>query len=130
MGFLDGLKRTFNIAGVEIQVATEDDVCSQGDVITGRVIIRGTDRELSGDSIELTLEEFWTERQMTFAAGWVTTVTQSETRDQNRLVDAFTIERHSEQNLSVPCGLATQQPGLYPLDGLAAECQNGCPQSD
>ncbi len=96
MGFLDSLKRTFNIAGVEIGVVTEDDVCSQGDAIAGQVIIRGTEHELSGDSIELKLEEFWTETRIAGQYGG-TTVIVHKTRDENTLADAFTIEPRSEQ---------------------------------
>ena len=41
MGFLESVKRTFNIAGAEVCVQTEDDVYSQHDVVTVHVLIPG-----------------------------------------------------------------------------------------
>ena len=65
MGFLDSVKRTFNIAGAEVCVLTEDDVYSQFDVVTGKVLIQGGRYDQEVQSIRLDLKEFWTETRST-----------------------------------------------------------------
>ena len=65
MGFLESVKRTFNIAGAEVCVQTKDDVYSQNDVVTGNVLIQGGQYDQEAQSIRLDLKEFWTETRST-----------------------------------------------------------------
>ena len=41
MGFLESIKRTFNIAGCEVAVAADEEVYSPMDRVTGNVLITG-----------------------------------------------------------------------------------------
>lgn len=89
MGLFDGLKRTFNIGGCSIIIETEREFQPQGSMISGNVIIQGGKLEQSGRSIEVELEEFWTERRGTGKNS--RTVTVYRTRNSQILEDQFTI---------------------------------------
>lgn len=94
MGFLESVKRTFNIAGTEVCVLTEDDVYSQCDVVTGQILIQGGQYDQQVQSIRLELKEFWTETRSTGKS--TTTVTVYKTHETVDLAGASTIDRHSE----------------------------------
>ncbi len=96
MGFLESVKRTFNIAGTEICVLTEDDVYSQCDVVTGKVLVEGGEYDQDVRSIRLELKEFWTEVRSTGKS--TTTVTVYKTHRTVELTGAITIERDSEHS--------------------------------
>ena len=104
MGFLTSLKQTFNISGTEVVVVTDDDVHSQFDRVSGKVIITGGEFEQSGRSITFELKEFWTETRSTSQyAG--TTVTVFEVHDVVTLANEFTIQPRSEQSYPFELGL-------------------------
>ena len=90
MGFLESVKRTFNIAGTEVCVLTEDDVYSQCDVVTGQILIQGGQYDQQVQSIRLELKEFWTETRSTGKT--TTTVTVYKTHETVDLAGASTIE--------------------------------------
>ena len=94
MGFLESVKRTFNIAGTEICVQTEDEVYSQRDVVTGTVLVEGGQYDQEVQSIRLELMEFWTEVRSTGKS--TTTVTVYKKHITVELAGAITIERDSE----------------------------------
>ncbi len=96
MGFLENVKRTFNIAGTELSVLTEDDVYSQFDVVTGKVLIQGGQYDQDVRSIRLELKEFWTEVSSTGKT--MTTVTVYKTHRTVELAGAITIARNSEHS--------------------------------
>ena len=93
MGFLESVKRTFNIAGTEICVLTEDDVYSQRDVVTGKVLVEGGQYDHDVRSIRLVLNEFWTEIRSDGKN--TTTVTVYKAHKTVELAGAITIERDS-----------------------------------
>ncbi len=103
MGFLESVKRTFNIAGTEICVLTEDDVYSQRDVVTGKVLVEGGQYDQNVRSIRLELKEFWTEIRSTGKS--TTTVTVYKTHRTVELAGAITIERDSEHSYTFEVGL-------------------------
>lgn len=94
MGFLESVKQTFNIAGTEVCVLTEDDVYSQCDVVTGNILIQGGQYDQEVQSIRLDLKEFWTETRSTGKT--TTTVTVYKTHETVDLAGAGIIERQSE----------------------------------
>ena len=96
MGFLESVKRTFNIAGAEVCVQTEDDVYSQHDVVTGNVLIQGGQYDQEARSIRLDLKEFWTETRSTGKS--TTTVTVYKTHETVDLAGASTIASQSEHS--------------------------------
>ncbi|MCH7700851.1 MAG: sporulation protein [Planctomycetes bacterium] len=96
MGFLESVKQTFNIAGTEVCVQTEDDVYSQCDVVTGKILIQGGQYDQDVQSIRLELKEFWTEARSTGKS--TTTVTVYKTHETVDLAGAGTIERQSEHS--------------------------------
>ncbi len=96
MGFLDSVKRTFNIAGAEVCVLTEDDVYSQFDVVTGKVLIQGGQYDQEVQSIRLELKEFWTETRSTGKS--TTTVTVYKTHQTVDLAGASTIASNTEHS--------------------------------
>jgi hypothetical protein len=101
MGFLTSLKRTFNISGTEVAVVTEDDIYSQCDRVSGKVVVRGGEYEQSGESIKLELKEFWTEtRSSTTTDGRTTYTTTTEFKVHQALTfaDRFSIQARSEQS--------------------------------
>ncbi len=65
MGIVEGLKRTFNVAGAKITVVLEDEIYSQFDVIRGEVVVTAPEYELAANAINLELKEFWTETRST-----------------------------------------------------------------
>ena len=96
MGFLESVKRTFNIAGTEVCVQTKDDVYSQYDVVTGKVLIQGGQYDQEAQSIRLDLTEFWTETRSTGKS--TTTVTVYKTHETVDLAGASTIASRSENS--------------------------------
>lgn len=116
MGFLESVKRTFNVAGVEISVETHDDVFSQFDRVSGVVTIHGGEYERSGASITLTLKEFWTETRSS-GNNTTTTVTVYADHDVVTLADAFSIEPESvhqypfEVQLPMNCRISKKGEG-------------------
>ncbi len=105
MGILDSVKQTFNIAGSEISVLIDDDVYSQGGVVTGKFLIKGGQYEQDVRSIRLELKEFWTETRS--SGKNTTTVTVYETHQTVDLAGATAIERHSEQEYRFEVRLPT-----------------------
>ena len=103
MGFLESVKRTFNIAGAEICVLTEDDVYSQCDVVTGKVLVEGGQYDQDVRSIRLELKEFWTEIRSTGKN--TTTVTVYKTHSTVELAGAITIERDFGHSYAFEVGL-------------------------
>ena len=98
MGFLQSFKQTFNIAGVEIAVQTEDEIYSQGDLVRGHIHLHGGQYERSGQAITLELKEFWTETR-TISTGkttTTTTVTVDQTHQEIELAPAFTLPPEGE----------------------------------
>lgn len=96
MGFLESVKRTFNIAGAEIAVVTEDEVYSQFDRVAGSVCIKGGEYEQSGRGIKLELKEFWTETRSTGKT--TTTVTVYKVHEVVALAEQFSLRPRSEQS--------------------------------
>lgn len=115
MGFLETIKRTFNISGTEITVVTEDDVYSQFDQVSGKVIIKGGEYKQSGNSIRLELQEFWTERRTSGKS--TTTVTVHKTHESVTFADEFSVQPRSEQSydfkvqLPMNCRISTKETG-------------------
>ena len=94
LGFLESVKRTFNIAGCEVAVAADDEVYSPMDRVTGNVLITGGQYEQSGDAIRFELKEFWTETRSTGKS--TTTVTVYKVHETVTLCGPFSIEPRSE----------------------------------
>ncbi len=104
MGILEGLKRTLNIAGAKIIVALENNKISQSDLIKGGVVVTAPEYRLSGSSIKIELQEFYTdkeERQKLWIPGQRDTpaileVTINKTHAEVGLLGAFDFEPKSE----------------------------------
>ena len=117
MGFLESVKRTFNISGAEVMVVTEDEVYSQFDRVAGEVMIKGGEHVQTGESIKLELKEFWTEIVYNAATKSSTTVTKYETHAVVDLDGRFSIHPHSEQSypfevhLPMNCRVSTDDSG-------------------
>ena len=103
MGIVEGLKRTFNVAGAKITVVLEDELYSQFDVIRGEVVVTAPDYKLTGDAINLELKEFWTETRSTGKT--TTTVTVHETRVEVALQGAIDFEPGSQHSFSFEVAL-------------------------
>lgn len=98
MGFLQGLKRTFNIAGSKIVISTEDQIYSQNDTIKGDIIITAPEYTQNGHSICLELKEFWTETRSNGKT--TTTVTVYKTHEKVDLHGKFDFEPGTEHKYS------------------------------
>lgn len=61
MGFLQSLKRTFNIGGARLAVTIASETHRQGDTIEGAVDVAGGEYAIEGRTLSLELVEFWTE---------------------------------------------------------------------
>ena len=94
MGLFEGLKRTLNIAGANITVATTAEVYSQSDPIRGEVVIVAPQYEQDGRAITLELKEFWTETRSTGKS--TTTVTVYKTHVEVTLQKEFHFPPGSE----------------------------------
>ena len=103
MGVLEGLKRTFNIAGSKIAVVLEDEIYSQFDLIRGEVVVTAPDYKLTGNAINLELKEFWTETRSTGTT--TTTVTVHKTHVEVELYGAIDFEPGSQHRFSFEVGL-------------------------
>ena len=97
MGFLTSIKKTFNISGAEVSVATDDDIHSQGDRVSGRVTVRAGEYLQKGSSIWLELKEFWTETHSAGKHG-STTETVMEARENVSLAIDCAIQPGSEES--------------------------------
>jgi len=117
MGILEGLKRTLNIAGTEILVATEGQIHSQGDPVRGEVEVVVSDYRLAGNSIYLELKEFWTETRTTGKT--TTTVTEHETHAKVVFENSFDFEPGSRHrfafDVELPrnCRISTASTGWW-----------------
>ena len=96
MGFLESVKRTFNIAGCEVAVRVGEEVYSQMDRVAGTVSITGGEYEQTGNSIRLELKEFWTETRSTGKR--TTTVTVHKVHEVVTLCREFSIQPRSEHS--------------------------------
>ncbi len=103
MGILEGLKRTFNIAGSKITVVLADEIYSQFDLIRGEVVVTAPEYRQAGNAINLELKEFWTEVRSTGKT--TTTVTVYETRVEVALQGAFDFEPASQHRFPFEVGL-------------------------
>lgn len=103
MGFLDSVKRTFNIAGCEVAVTVDEEVYSPMDRVTGNVLITGGEYEQHGDAIRLEMKEFWTETRSTGKT--TTTVTVYKVHESVSLCGQFSIEPRSEQSYAFDVAL-------------------------
>jgi hypothetical protein len=103
VGILEGLKRTFNVAGAKITVVLEDEIYSQFDVIRGKVVVTAPDYKLAGNAISLELKEFWTETRSTGKT--TTTVTVHKTRVEVALQGTIDFEPGSQHSFSFEVGL-------------------------
>ena len=63
MGFLESLKRTFNIGGCGIEIHLDRATWHQGEPIAGTVRLRGGDFVQEAERLRIVLVEFWTERR-------------------------------------------------------------------
>ena len=103
MGILEGLKRTFNVAGSKITVVLEDEIYSQFDLIRGEVVVTAPEYELAANAINLELKEFWTETRSTGKT--TTTVTVYKTHVEVALQGAIDFEPGSQHRFSFEVGL-------------------------
>lgn len=103
MGFLESVKRTFNIAGCDVAVAVDEDVYSPMDRVTGNVSITGAKYEQKGDAIRFELKEFWTEVRSTGKT--TTTVTVYKVHETVTLCGAFAIAPQSEHSYAFDVAL-------------------------
>ena len=103
MGILEGLKRTFNIAGSKITVVLEDEIYSQFDLIRGEVVVTAPEYKLAGNAINLELKEFWTETRSTGKT--TTTVTVHKTHVEVALQGVFDFEPGSQHRFPFEVGL-------------------------
>lgn len=103
MGFLESVKRTFNIAGCEVAVVVDDEVYSPMDRVTGNVLITGGQYEQRGDAIRFELKEFWTETRSTGKS--TTTVTVYKVHESVTLCGNFCIQPRSEQGYPIDVSL-------------------------
>ncbi len=103
MGILEGLKRTFNIAGSKIVVTLEDDIYSQFDSIRGEVVITAPEYRQAGAAINLELKEFWTETRS--SGKTTTTVTVHKPHVEVALHGAFDFEPESQHRFPFEVGL-------------------------
>ena len=103
MDVLEGLKRTFNIAGSKIVVVLEDEIYSQFDLIRGQVVVTAPEYKLAGNGINLELKEFWTEVMPTGTT--ITTVTVYKTHAEVALLGSIDFEPGSEHRFSFEVGL-------------------------
>ncbi len=103
MGILEGLKRTFNIAGSKITVVLEDEIYSQFDSIRGEVVVTAPEYKLAGNAINLELKEFWTETRTTGKT--TTTVTVHKTHVEVVLQGTIDFEPRSQHRFSFEVGL-------------------------
>jgi SpoOM protein len=115
MSILDGVKRTLNISGSDFDLVTEKNDYFPGDIIKGRITITTPEYRLTGDSIQITLSEFWVEAR---SAGKTTTVvTVHKNHKKETLEEAFDFEAKSRHiysfEIKIPesCRISTKATG-------------------
>lgn len=98
MGIVKTLKKSFNINGIEISISVNKPVYSQNNEITGKIVLRNGDYDLSGNSLKIELQEFWTEITGATAAGARITKTKYKSHQEVQLSPEISIPPHSTES--------------------------------
>ncbi len=98
MGIVKTLKKSFNINGIEISISANKPVYSQNDEIAGKIVLRSGEYDLSGNSLKIELQEFWTETTGATAAGARITETKYKSHQEVQLSPKISIPPHSTES--------------------------------
>lgn len=113
MGFIESVKRTFNIGGCSIGIHNAAEANRQGEPVEGTVHLRGGDYVQEARDLRISLVEFWTEQRGTGKHRRTVTVTRVEAEQvlSGPLAVAPGDERTLPFHLTLPLSARLSEPG-------------------
>ncbi len=111
MGIFESLKRTFNVGGCAITIIPATETIRQGEMVAGKVDLRGGGYTQEARSLRIALVEFWTESRGSGKNRRTVTVAREAATET--LASPFTMT--VGQDVSLPFSLAV------PLDARLSE---------